>query len=677
MPTRQRLFFSIFIDSPVCHIRSMRPLKFSPSPPSEVIVKRKACTGCRTRKVKCDRATPCSTCTSWNIACSYPSPQRTCRRTTKNTTNSTVQKNQGFSQQFLEDTFQKLVAEVIDVNGPGNPDEHELGQLDIPAQSREALHELQAVKGSLERTLSLVAAWTAKHPALATAALSSRHSHKAADLRVSAFPFDTWAVDTTSLHPSSAAMRVYHKLFFNKIDPLVKVLHRATTESLLNKAMRDPSSLRAGELSIVFSVYLAALCSMPEIDANALCGMPKPTALATYKGAVEQALARAKLGATDDLTTVQGFVLYLGVNRFCASDSNQTWANRAWALTGLASRVASTPSSDAKSPFEHEMRRRLHLALWYLEHRAREDLGHGVSELWDMTDELAIFSYASQPTNALDKDLDPRMSQPPMPCSGWTEISFSLMQVEIAAAARTVRAASTLVQKDAIIDACERRVSEEYLRYCDGSSAVHWLAKHVSYVLIMELRFQTYGHLPAMPLGDTMSWSYCRQPLIPPNDQLLLDAVDMLDTERRVRGEPQAAQWSWLLAEFLQFWPLLFLLGRLCSQPLLQDVGLGDRAWHVAELSFRQWERPENKSAGSSYVEVLRKLWSQAQASRMRVVSLAGHFGVLDVPLGDDFPMFSAALFAGGTPQNGILQAEDMGFWAGLMSSDVPQTGNM
>lgn len=468
-------------------------------------------------------------------------------------------------------------------------------------------------------------------------------------------------------------MKVYHKIFFQRIDPLIKVLHRLTTEALLNKALRNPSSLRPGELSIVFSIYLASLCSMSETDVEACCGMSKHTALVTYKGAVEHAIAKAQLG--DDLAAMQGFVLYLGINRF-ASGSNQDWAHRAWAFTGLACRLASTMSSDAKPPFEQEMQKRLHLALWYLEHRAREDLGRTVFEPWNMTDDLAILPCTSLPTNARDEDLDPGMTQPPVPWCGWTEISFSLMQVEIATATRMVRAATSLTEKLAIIDACESRVSTEYIQFCNGSLAIHWLAKHVAHVLIMELRFQAYGHWPALSLEDTASWSHpsYHQQLVH-SSQLLLDAVDMLDTERWVQGEPQAAQWGWLMAEFLQFWPLIFLLGRLSSQPL-HEVTLGDRAWQVAERSFRRWERPENKSVGSPYLEALRQLWSQAHAARMCALSGASQWSVADAVSGD-FPMFPAVVFASDTLQDRTLQAEDMGFCPSMMSCDLSRAGGM
>jgi hypothetical protein len=92
---------------------------------------------------------------------------------------------------------------------------------------------------------------------------------------------------------------------------------------------------------------------------------------------------------------MRGFVLYLELHRFFADEepgAEQSWKNRTWAFTGFASRLASATLSDSgRTPFENEMRKRLQLALWYLEHRAREDLGRNTSP-WNSSDSnLAIF----------------------------------------------------------------------------------------------------------------------------------------------------------------------------------------------------------------------------------------------------------------------------------------------
>jgi hypothetical protein len=154
------------------------------------------------------------------------------------------------------------------------------------------------------------------------------------------------------------------------------------------------------------------------------------------------------------------------------------------------------------------------------------------------------------------------MEEPP----GWTDVSFALIQTDIARTAVRADDAATLERKEAEIDACEQRIQSLYLRYCDGSKPIHWLARHVAHVLLMELRFKTYSHpsLWAAPYSDKRQW-------------LFFAAIDILDTSRRVAMEPQAAQWTWLLEAYLQFWPLRFALQELChgTRPRMMDASLG------------------------------------------------------------------------------------------------------
>lgn len=43
----------------------------------------KACIACRTRKVKCDKQSPCGNCAKTKLECIFPSPIRTCYRPKK------------------------------------------------------------------------------------------------------------------------------------------------------------------------------------------------------------------------------------------------------------------------------------------------------------------------------------------------------------------------------------------------------------------------------------------------------------------------------------------------------------------------------------------------------------------------------------------------------------------
>ncbi|KAL2108623.1 hypothetical protein VUR80DRAFT_3584 [Thermomyces stellatus] len=203
-----------------------------------------------------------------------------------------------------------------------------------------------------------------------------------------------------------------------------------------------------------------------------------------------------------------------------------------WALTGLVRRLDCISAWKSSSPFEEEIRRRLRWELWYLDHRAHEDSGRGPAP-------LEAAGASELPLNVRDIDLDPFPPASPLPGPGWTEISFSLVRFEIARAARTMKLLPSTSQKLAMVDECERTVQYRYLRYCDGSEPVQWLAKHVAHVLLMELRFKLLRkdqpNIPYFVSGPDSKM--CPRPA---QDRLFLQVIDIVDTPRRIEAEPQA-----------------------------------------------------------------------------------------------------------------------------------------
>jgi hypothetical protein len=107
--------------------------------------------------------------------------------------------------------------------------------------------------------------------------------------------------------------------------------------------------------------------------------------------------------------------------------------------------------------------------------------------------------------------------------------------MEIATATRMVRMQGlTVAHKEAVIEACETRVREEHLRYCDGELEVHRLARHVAHVLIMELRSEVYGCGDSLSMAIGMPSQYTG---------LLENAMDMLEVEKRVRDDEDGLDW--------------------------------------------------------------------------------------------------------------------------------------
>lgn len=94
---------------------------------------------------------------------------------------------------------------------------------------------------------------------------------------------------------------------------MIKILHRPAVRAFLleGKPYLDyPPSHQAAEV-LKSSVYYIAACSISEERWNPVFGVTRASVITIYRWETEAALGRADYINTDDLTTLQAFVLYL------------------------------------------------------------------------------------------------------------------------------------------------------------------------------------------------------------------------------------------------------------------------------------------------------------------------------------------------------------------------------
>ena len=555
---------------------------------------------------------PCGNCGRWQLECVYPSAIRKCRRPRKDA----VEEDAGACvidaigattltdiTLCLERTA-KVLGDVIEKCR--SPDFPPAQSDELAQQVAEAACSLETAKTGLDKVRELRHGRSIDMGPETVVQNLSPTSTNHVDRRPRAtsiatisprpFPFETFSLDVAAFHPPPKQVRFPWQIFQDNIDPLVKVLHRPSTESILCKAGKAPTSLNYAETAILFTIYFSSLSVMSDADVEACFKVCRSTAMTTYKEAAEQALGRANLMATGDLATLQAFVLFMSLARY--TDASR----RGWALTGLAEHLRDSPPPMAGgSPFETEIRKRLLWELWYLDHRAAEDCSNPVVPSGIVGVETLL------PTNARDIHINPSMECAPRHYNGWSETSFSLIRFEIADVTRKER--ETLVPLDEekrLIDDCERRIQHRYLRFCDGSKPIHWLARHVSFVLLMEKRFKLYRKMREQ--GSAAQ----EQKQRPEQDALFLAAMHIVDTPTRIGEEPAAKQWSWLLPGYTQFLPLSFLLEKLCVYS--ECCGLVGRAWDVAEAAFARQMRNDKRSPDN--IEVLARLMAEASSVR-------------------------------------------------------------
>lgn len=186
------------------------------------------------------------------------------------------------------------------------------------------------------------------------------------------FNTSTYDAENHSAHPPQHHRYKAWQLFKSNVHPLSTVLHIPSVEPMVLEALRNPKDLSPNVEVLLFVVYFGAVNSLPEDDTPLQFGEEQSILLARFRRDADTAFGRSRLMGTDDMLTLQTFVIYLIILR----SRDPTYS---WAMTGLAVRLAQSlgmhrdGSALNLAPFEAEMRRRLWWNICILDTPASED----------------------------------------------------------------------------------------------------------------------------------------------------------------------------------------------------------------------------------------------------------------------------------------------------------------
>lgn len=321
-----------------------RPLQPSgpvthPTPQTPAVVKQKACIPCRTRKVKCDRNSPCANCTSWSVECVFPSPIRRCHRPRKRPITALPEQESSTSKapQLLDQRLRKVesglqqLAESVQTRHIGSDPQSEVIQDDEPAVRR-----LESIEGKIGELLANRDSLRPFGVDPGSPLFSTTYRSNFGDSPYRLRPFGSFPLEVAPLHPSPPQIRLCWQTFVENVDQVDKVLHRPSTERTLHKAMvQGSTSLTKGQEALLFAMYFASISSMTDEVAGVCFKMSKSEALTTYRDVTEKALMNADFLTSNNLVTLQAFVLFLSFNLYVDD------AKFVWAMTGLARRLSS------------------------------------------------------------------------------------------------------------------------------------------------------------------------------------------------------------------------------------------------------------------------------------------------------------------------------------------------
>jgi hypothetical protein len=483
----------------------------------------RSCVTCRRRKVRCDKIHPsCTNCNKAGIECVFPGPGRAKRKTRKPQDAELLAR-----LKKLEGVIQSLGAQVEEDKGtirgpsvmpsiqgeleahredgiPRNGDtgprrrnssiiDKQLGRLVInEGRSRYVSNSFWASMGDevLQSPTQNICSRVSDFLQMAEMRdildppssedeedISSPDQSNPGSSHTShqgfIFGYSSMMNTLRTLHPSPSQLFGLMLIFEENVDPVVKILHRPTTRSIIMKASSNTDTLSKSEEALLFSIYYGAVCSLTPVQCEKQLGEDKEQLSNRFRFAVEQALARANFLNSSSLMVLQAFVMFL----ICVRTQDDT--RLVWSLSGLTTHLAQAlgvhrdGTNFGLSPFETEMRRRLWWHICLLDTRAAED--HGADPSF-----TEAFYDARLPLNINDDDISPETKETPKERQGTTEMTFCLIRFELSAASRRMnfagpgptpcgfkRPQKTLKERERMIEETHKRIDALYLQYCD------------------------------------------------------------------------------------------------------------------------------------------------------------------------------------------------------------------
>ena len=425
------------------------------------------------------------------------------------------------------------------------------------------------------------------------------------------FNFSSTVHSLRNFHPPPRQIPLYWKLFKENTDPVLRVLHRPTTEKLVTEAIRSLDTLTKATESTMFAIYYAVVTSLNPEECVAMLGFDKDAGLKRYRFAFEQSLARANFLSTQEVDILLAMTLYLT----CARRSDDT--RYVWTLAGLLIRLATAlgihrdGSHFGLSPYEIEMRRRLWWHICYLDVRSSED--HGINpSIVESTFDTKF------PSNINDEDIDPSTAEMPKEHEGWTETTFELIRYSVSTTVRrlsyapagpgpcrTKGAKLTLEDKEHIIEELHQYLERKYLKYCDLSVPLNWVAATVTRLIMAKM------------------WLVVHHPLMRPDrgaglpketiDRLFLTSLEVIEFSRLLETENATRKWGWLFATYQQWHAMAYLLSQLTVRTKGPEV---ERAWAVVDVVFQEWHTGDPTTKKGMLWKPLRKMMVRARAAR-------------------------------------------------------------
>ncbi|KAI0099458.1 fungal-specific transcription factor domain-containing protein [Daldinia grandis] len=624
--------------------------------------KPRSCVTCRTRKVRCDKTSPCSNCRRARIPCVFPSsdkPPRWARRLERIANNAKAEQEAGpgVSQVMdrlrnLEGLVKELSSQLEQAHSAANASSHGSPSANSPGSSshdhdadRHKASPLVTSASNLSQQFGRLVLGEAGQSHYVSSGFWSHVNDELDSLKMetqglASGDYDssededslsktpsTQELDRTpsqrhaflfghnisshgpnihEFHPPLSQIPFIVNTFYQNVNILTQVVHMPTLNKMV-QSLQDsgPSILTPANEALMFAIYYSAITSMEEEDVAANLGSSKSELNLKYRLGLEYALAKADFLNVPDVVLIQAFAIFLCLAR--RYDSPRF----VYMMTGLVIRMALALGLHRDgsrfphlTPFETEMRRRLWWHVCLLDVRASEDQG------MDLTITPGSFD-TRQPLNINNDDIDPEMKEMPKEREGITDMTFSLMtssQCEVTREMMAVSSKDGVPQvdlQDRLLNEYYGRLEKRYLQYSSAEGNVtYWVVVVIARLVMAKMSLIVY-----FPVLFSAQNEHASDEM---RNRLFLAAIEVAEYNHTLNGEQACRQWRWIYQTYTHWYAVVYLLIEATRRPWSPIV---ERAWVALHSS---WLIPARSSTHSNlrFWVPLRKLMAKARGHR-------------------------------------------------------------
>ncbi|KAJ5330331.1 hypothetical protein N7476_000114 [Penicillium atrosanguineum] len=593
-------------------------------------ISRHSCDQCRRKKVRCDRIQPCSTCLRDRTQCIFQEVKKKRRRYTQPVSPDILARIEKLEERIKSDTSDSHQARHDRAATSAIHTRHEASDTGFATSSihgnysdpgRLAVHQEKSRYMS-NRVWNVLANDVEEMQDVLDSSTSEDDSEEPlpTDDIFQGFLFGMTS-PCNSLHrfyPPADKACYLMKTYEANVAPLVPILHWPTVRDRIMSIVQGECFADEITKTLMFSIYYAATASLSADECHSQLGVGRVVLLSKFRFAVQQAIAEADLLSTQSTMLVQAVVLFLTAVR---REDNTRFV---WSMTSMIVRIGQylglhrDGSQLGLTSFETEIRRRLWWHIVMLDMRSSEE--HGTDS------QISEGMYNTElPSNVNDASIYPGMTEPVIPQTGFTEMTFCLIRCEVAVVLNKVTSAiqsssgSQNVQqrREQMVEATSDQIRQKYTNFCDESIPLQKVCVLVSRLVLANLWINVYFRRSDNHLN-------LREMSIQTRDELFSLSLEVIRASFALESNEQTHRWSWLFHANAHWCYVAFLLSELCVR---SPDAFTDEAWGVIDRVQNKWQLTQRHDKKGMLWRPLQRLLQRATSTRSQNMALQEHNG--------------------------------------------------